>query len=144
MNSEKGPVLERIRSLGLLAVIRGPSAGPTLKAVHALVRGGVLGIEITYSTPEAPAVVRTLKEKYGEDILLGMGTLTRPSDAADALAAGAQPVEARDVEGLADHVESQRRRGVVRPTRDGQAAAVDRDRVAGRGLVRPPGDVHQQ
>ena len=90
MIPDKALVLERIRTLGLLAVIRGPSAGPTLKAVHALVRGGILGIEITYSTPEAPVVVRTLKEKYGEDILLGMGTLTRPAEATEATAAGAQ------------------------------------------------------
>jgi 2-dehydro-3-deoxyphosphogluconate aldolase/(4S)-4-hydroxy-2-oxoglutarate aldolase len=90
MSFTKTAVLDRIRALGLLAVIRGPSAAATLKAVHALVRGGVLGIEITYSTPEAPDVVQRLKDKYGDDVLLGMGTLTRPAQAQEASAAGAQ------------------------------------------------------
>jgi 2-dehydro-3-deoxyphosphogluconate aldolase/(4S)-4-hydroxy-2-oxoglutarate aldolase len=90
MSDEKTAVLDRIKSLGLLAVIRGPSAAATLKAVHALVRGGVLGIEITYSVPDAPNVVQRLRAKYGDDVLLGMGTLTRPAQAQEALAAGAQ------------------------------------------------------
>jgi len=58
--------------VGLLAVIRGPSAELTVKMVEALVKGGVLGIEITYSTPNAEEVVRTLAEKFGNKILLGM------------------------------------------------------------------------
>ena len=66
MRTAKASVLDRIKSLGLLAVIRGPSVGATQKAVHALVRGGILGIEITYSTPNAPQVVRSLKDKYGD------------------------------------------------------------------------------
>ena len=44
---DKSMVFERIKSLGLLAVIRGPSEQKTLKAVEALVKGGVKGIEIT-------------------------------------------------------------------------------------------------
>jgi len=57
--------------------------------VEALVKGGVLGIEITYSTPNAEEVVRTLAEKFGNKILLGMGTLTKPEQAVSAKAAGA-------------------------------------------------------
>jgi 2-dehydro-3-deoxyphosphogluconate aldolase/(4S)-4-hydroxy-2-oxoglutarate aldolase len=81
--------LERIRELGLLAVIRGPSLALTIKMVKALVTGGVLGIEITYSTPSAASVVKSLKEIYGDDIVLGMGTLTLPEQVAEAVAAGA-------------------------------------------------------
>ena len=43
----KEETLNRVRELGLLAVIRGPSQGLTLKMVDALVGGGVHGIEIT-------------------------------------------------------------------------------------------------
>jgi 2-dehydro-3-deoxyphosphogluconate aldolase/(4S)-4-hydroxy-2-oxoglutarate aldolase len=57
--------------------------------VEALVAGGVIGIEITYSTPKAAQVVRTLRDRYGDDIVLGMGTLTEPKHAAEALEAGA-------------------------------------------------------
>jgi len=73
----------------LLAVIRGPSADLTVQMVDALVEGGVKGIEITYSTPDAEDVVRRLALKYGESILLGMGTLTKAEQAASAKEAGA-------------------------------------------------------
>jgi len=85
----KSEVLERVNSLGLLAVIRGPSADLTVQMVEALVKGGVTGIEITYSTPNAEEVVKTLSGKFGDSILLGMGTLTKPEQAASAKAAGA-------------------------------------------------------
>jgi 2-dehydro-3-deoxyphosphogluconate aldolase / (4S)-4-hydroxy-2-oxoglutarate aldolase len=87
---DKSHTLSRIRSTGLLAVIRGPSPELTLQTVAALVRGGVTGIEITYTTPQAPQVVRQLRSEYGEGILLGMGTLTEVQQAGEALEAGAE------------------------------------------------------
>jgi 2-dehydro-3-deoxyphosphogluconate aldolase/(4S)-4-hydroxy-2-oxoglutarate aldolase len=86
----KAETLECIQQIGLLAVIRGPSAALTVKMVEALVAGGVRGIEITYSTPSAEDVVRELSQTFGDQILLGMGTLTRPEQAESAKAAGAQ------------------------------------------------------
>ncbi len=85
----KNDVLDKVRQLGLLAVIRGPSPELTVKMVEALVAGGVLGIEITYSTPNAEEVVRTLAAKFGSSIVLGMGTLTKPEQALLAKEAGA-------------------------------------------------------
>ncbi len=85
----KAEVLEKVKELGLLAVIRGPSPELTVKMVEALVAGGVLGIEITYSTPNAEDVVRTLSKKFGGSIVLGMGTLTKPEQAPCAKEAGA-------------------------------------------------------
>ncbi len=82
-------VLEKVKALGLLAVIRGTSPELTVQMVEALVNGGVKGIEITYSTPHAEDVVKTLAKKYGEAIVLGMGTLTKPEQAESAKAAGA-------------------------------------------------------
>ena len=85
----KAEVLEKVKELGLLAVIRGPSPELTIKMVEALVAGGVLGIEITYSTPNAEDVVRALSKKFGGSIVLGMGTLTKPEQAPCARDAGA-------------------------------------------------------
>ncbi len=85
----KQDVMDRVKSLGLLAVIRGPSAELTVKMVSALVAGGVKGIEITYSTPNAEQVVAELAGKFGDEILLGMGTLTEPAQVSSARAAGA-------------------------------------------------------
>jgi 2-dehydro-3-deoxyphosphogluconate aldolase/(4S)-4-hydroxy-2-oxoglutarate aldolase len=85
----KTETLEKVKELGLLAVIRGPSPELTVRMVEALVTGGVLGIEITYSTPNAEEVVRQLAGKFGRQIVLGMGTLTRPEQAHTAKQAGA-------------------------------------------------------
>ncbi len=86
---DKQTVLARIKDLGLVSVIRGPSADLTIKMVEALVEGGVLAIEITYSTPNAEDVVSKLAKHFGDRIVLGMGTLTKPPQVASALAAGA-------------------------------------------------------
>ena len=85
----KDAVLEKVKELGLLAVIRGPSPELTIKMVAALVAGGVTGIEITYTTPNAEEVVQNLSKIYGNSIVLGMGTLTKPEQALSAKEAGA-------------------------------------------------------
>ena len=85
----KAQKLARLRDLGLVAVIRGPSPELTVKLVDALVRGGVTGIEITFTTPDALQVTQALHQQYGDAILLGMGTLTEPEHASSALQAGA-------------------------------------------------------
>lgn len=87
---DKKDTLDKIKDLGLLAVIRGPSAELTVRMVEALVAGGVLGIEITYSTPGAAGVVKTLAGKFGDEILLGMGTLTEIEQVGEAQDAGAR------------------------------------------------------
>ena len=86
----KEATLERLHEIGLVAVIRGPSQDLTVKMVEALVAGGVLGIEITYTTPNAPQVVKALDQAFGEQIVLGMGTLTEPAQAQEAFDAGAR------------------------------------------------------
>ena len=86
---DKKEVLEKIKTLGLVAVIRGPTADLTVRMVDALVAGGVKGIEITYSTPNAEEVASTVAKKYGNEIVLGMGTLIEPVQADRAKAAGA-------------------------------------------------------
>lgn len=90
MTTDKTATLKRIRDAGLIAVLRGPSGDATVRTVEALVTGGVRGIEITYSTPDAAQVVRTLDRRFGDDIVLGMGTLTEPAQAREAQDAGAR------------------------------------------------------
>src|SRR5215210_5413386 len=81
--------LERVGELGLLAVVRGESRPATLDVVAALVEGGVLGIEVTFTTPEAGKVIEDLNQEYGERILLGAGTIVEPGQVEQAVASGA-------------------------------------------------------
>ena len=68
MMINKVDVLNRIEKPGLVAVIRGSSISGTLNMVAALIEGGVMGIEITYSTPRAADVVKVLAERYDDQI----------------------------------------------------------------------------
>ena len=86
----KQDVLNRVKELGLLAVIRGPSEDLTVKTIEALVKGGVLGIEVTFTTPNAYAVVERVNAMFGDRIVLGMGTLTEVGQVEGAKARGAQ------------------------------------------------------
>jgi 2-dehydro-3-deoxyphosphogluconate aldolase/(4S)-4-hydroxy-2-oxoglutarate aldolase len=81
--------LARIRELGLIAVVRGESRMAALDVVAALVEGGVLGIEVTFTTPEAEKVIEDLNQEYGERILLGAGTIVEPGQVNQAVAGGA-------------------------------------------------------
>jgi 2-dehydro-3-deoxyphosphogluconate aldolase/(4S)-4-hydroxy-2-oxoglutarate aldolase len=82
-------ILNRIEDLGLLAVVRGESQAAALEVVGALIEGNVLGIEITFTTPEAPRVMQELGEEYGNRILLGAGTVTTHEQVKRAAEAGA-------------------------------------------------------
>ena len=90
MTFTRTETLAEIRRIGIIAVLRAPSEALASQMVDALVAGGVTGIEITYSTPNAAAVVRTLDERYGPRIVLGMGTLTRSGQVDEARDAGAR------------------------------------------------------
>ena len=81
--------LERVRDLGLLAVVRGESRGAAVEVSEALVEGGVLGIEVAFTTPDAQLAIRDLKEEYGDRILIGAGTVTTREQMNQAAEAGA-------------------------------------------------------
>lgn len=86
---DKDATLAAMRAAGVFAVLRAPSAEAASSAIAALVHGGVTGIEVTYSTPDAVGVIAAARHRYGDRIVLGAGTLTRPEQAAEAHRAGA-------------------------------------------------------
>ena len=82
--------LSRARSAGVLAVLRAPSPELALEASEAIIRGGVTGIEVTFSTPDAPSVIRELIARHGDAAYIGAGTVTTAEQAALAADAGAE------------------------------------------------------
>ncbi len=86
---EPSQTLKRTEDLGLLAVVRGESRRAAVEVSEALVEGGVLGIEITFTTPEAAQAIRDLDEEYGNRILLGAGTVITHEQVEQAAEAGA-------------------------------------------------------
>lgn len=82
--------LAALRATGVIAVLRAPSAGHAVRAVDALVAGGITGIEITYSTPQAADAIREIDQRHGERVYLGAGTILTASQAREAVDAGAR------------------------------------------------------
>lgn len=90
MSSDNVAVIGQLRAAGVVATLRAPSAQSALRAVSALVDGGITAIEVTYSTPDVPAVLRALGAEFGDKIVLGAGTITRAGQASEAVDAGAR------------------------------------------------------
>jgi 2-dehydro-3-deoxyphosphogluconate aldolase/(4S)-4-hydroxy-2-oxoglutarate aldolase len=71
---DKQAILTRISKLGLLAVLRAPDPAGARRAPDALVEAGVVGIEITCSTPDAASLIAAVKQSYGDEVLVGAGS----------------------------------------------------------------------
>lgn len=82
--------VERLRNLGVVAVIRGKSAAEAVETSLALIRGGITGIELTYTTPDCAAAVRQLKEQVDGSVCVGVGTVRSVEQIEWAVEAGAE------------------------------------------------------
>lgn len=79
-----------LREVGVIAVLRAPSAGTAVRAAEALIAGGVRGIEITYSTPDAAQAIRELCGRFSGTAYVGAGTILSAGQAEEAADAGAR------------------------------------------------------
>ncbi|UAJ78833.1 bifunctional 4-hydroxy-2-oxoglutarate aldolase/2-dehydro-3-deoxy-phosphogluconate aldolase [Leifsonia sp. ZF2019] len=74
----------------LIAVLRAEHASAYRPVVRTLVECGIREIELTLTTPETLRDVRSLREEFGRDASIGVGTVTSEELARRALDAGAQ------------------------------------------------------
>ena len=88
MKREK--ILEDLRELGAIAIIRMSDTEKLKRVSEAIHLGGVSAIEITMTTPNALGVIEELSRTIGEDIIIGVGTVTDVQMGIDAINAGAQ------------------------------------------------------
>lgn len=86
----KSAVLQRIRDVGLIPVIRAESAAMARRAVAAVCAGGISIVEITMTVPGAINVIKALAEESGEQTLIGAGTVLDAQTAQRCVEAGAQ------------------------------------------------------
>jgi 2-dehydro-3-deoxyphosphogluconate aldolase / (4S)-4-hydroxy-2-oxoglutarate aldolase len=73
----------------VLPVLREPDPAAAIARVTALLAAGARVIELTTSTPDWPAALVECVRRADEPALIGMGTITTPSQAHDAIDAGA-------------------------------------------------------
>lgn len=84
-------ILQRLENAGVIAVVRGKTKEEAIKASHAIVKGGMKGIELTFTVPNAAEVIQELAESYKEDqeVVIGAGTVLDATTARMAIMAGA-------------------------------------------------------
>ncbi|MBP3950997.1 bifunctional 2-keto-4-hydroxyglutarate aldolase/2-keto-3-deoxy-6-phosphogluconate aldolase [Bacillus suaedae] len=87
---KKYEVIKNISSNLLVAVVRGENAEEAIRISKACTEGGVKVIELTYTTPDASAVISQLKQELPKDILIGAGTVLDVTTARLAMLAGAE------------------------------------------------------
>jgi 2-dehydro-3-deoxyphosphogluconate aldolase/(4S)-4-hydroxy-2-oxoglutarate aldolase len=86
----KDEVLKRVHDIGVIGIFRVDSPEDCFKAMDALKAGGLNALEVTTTTPNAIEVVREARRKYGDEILVGLGTVLDAETATKAIDAGAQ------------------------------------------------------
>ena len=87
---EKSQVLERIKSIGIIPVVRASSGDEALQAVESIKAGGLPILEITMTVPGAVGIIEKISARYGDEVLVGAGTVLNAETARDCLRAGAQ------------------------------------------------------
>jgi 2-dehydro-3-deoxyphosphogluconate aldolase/(4S)-4-hydroxy-2-oxoglutarate aldolase len=80
----------RITRLGVIAIVRAPSATAAATAVDSIRQGGIDAIEVTMTVPGALDLLSVLSAQYGSEVLLGAGTVLDPETACAAIRAGAK------------------------------------------------------
>ena len=78
---KKEEVLRRIREVGVVPVVRARSAEEAVRAVEAIKAGGVPLLEITMTVPRALDLIEQLSTAYGDEAVVGAGTVLDPETA---------------------------------------------------------------
>lgn len=89
---KKTAILNKLENAGVIAVVRGKTVEEAIKASHAIVKGGITGIELTFTVPNADQAIAELVTDYKEDpaIVIGAGTVLDAVTARLAIMAGAE------------------------------------------------------
>ncbi len=82
--------LARVLDSGIVAIIRSQSSEQLVKVAEALYEGGIRVLEVTFTVPNALAIIADVKKSLGNKVLLGAGTVLDTDTARAALLAGAE------------------------------------------------------
>lgn len=85
-------ILKKLKDAGVIAVVRADTKEEAFKASQAIIEGGIVGIELTYTVPQANDVILDLVSLYKnrEDVVIGAGTVLDAVTARLAILAGAE------------------------------------------------------
>ena len=87
---QKQEVLDRMILEGLIPVVRVSASQEAMDVADALKSGGVSLIEITMTVQGAMGVIKELSRKFGEEVIVGAGTVLDADTGKEAVLAGAR------------------------------------------------------
>lgn len=89
---KKVKILSQIAESGVVAVVRADSKEEAVKISEACVKGGIHGIEVTFTVQGADEVIKELTSlyQYNGKVVIGAGTVLDATTARIAILAGAQ------------------------------------------------------
>ena len=82
-------VLSQILTHKIIAIIRGANPDDVIKIAEALYAGGIRILEITMNSADPLDVIKEVKDKMGDRMILGAGTVLDVESARKAIEAGA-------------------------------------------------------
>ena len=94
----KFSLLQRIYAAGMVGIVRAESGAAAIRAAEACIDGGMTALEIAYTTPDTLDVIKTLRTRFGDAVLIGAGTVLDAASARLAILAGAQCIISPNVD----------------------------------------------
>ena len=86
----KNEVIKQIRDIGIIPVVRANSADEAVRAIDAIREGGVSVLEITMTVPGAVNAIAQVAARYGDEVIVGAGTVLDAETARVCILNGAQ------------------------------------------------------
>lgn len=83
-------IVQRIKALGIVPIVRTPNAESAIRSVEAILEGGIPCAEITMTVDGAIRALEAVADKFGDRIILGAGTVLDPETARACMLAGAE------------------------------------------------------
>ena len=87
---KRDAVLAAIVEAGIIPVVRTENEEGAIRAIEAIFRGGIRTAEITMTVPGAIRALEKVADKFGDQMVLGAGTVLDPETARACMLAGAE------------------------------------------------------
>jgi 2-dehydro-3-deoxyphosphogluconate aldolase / (4S)-4-hydroxy-2-oxoglutarate aldolase len=121
----RSEIISLLTRPGIIAVVRTDKTEQVPLICEALIAGGVIALEITFTVPNAPDAIREASHRFGSQALIGAGTVLNAAMCREAIAAGAEfvvsPIVKREIAEAAHAADKPVMLGAYTPT-EAQAA----------------------
>ena len=87
---KKSDAIVKLKEKKIIAVIRGSDYETGMRTCISCIEGGITAIEMAYSNNNASSIIKDLREKYTQKVIIGAGTVLDAPTARSAIMNGAQ------------------------------------------------------